>query len=70
MVVAISYHSAAKPGNREKKQPQPHRINIKVYLYKSLFSFLVLGLQTLSYGDCSYYLFGFKKSDYRDPASH
>lgn len=43
-----------------KEQPQPQRITIKVYLYKSLFSFLVLRLQTLSCGGCSYYLFGLK----------
>lgn len=43
-----------------KKQPQPQRINFKVYLYKSLFSFLVLGLETLSCSGCSYYLFGLK----------
>ena len=53
-----------------KKQPQPQRINIKVYLYKSLFSFLVLGLQTLSCSGCSYYLFGLKNPTTGTPASH
>lgn len=52
-----------------KKQPQPQRINIKVYLYKSLFSFLVLGLQKLSFSGCSYYLFGLKNPTTGTPAS-
>lgn len=43
-----------------KEQMQPQSINIKVYLYKSLFSFLVLRLQTPSCSGCSYCLFGLK----------
>lgn len=39
-----------------------------MYLYKSLFSFLVLRLQTVSCGGCPYYFFGLK-SYYREQAS-
>lgn len=55
----VSYHGAAEPGNREK-QAQPQRINIKVCSYKSLFSLLVLRLQTWRSSGCSHYLFGLK----------